>query len=669
MPKYFILSISNTKNTMRKNIFYLLFFSLLLHSSNSLANSIDSLKLLLKSSKEDSNKVYLYINLNKELSLTDLKTILSNADKGIRLAKKVKFMKGEAIIYEQLGNLYGLLPNYKKAEEYYRKCIKKLKLFNTKKISDEYYNIALLYANQDDYKTALSYLLKSLKIDEKFNNKSGMSWTTLEIGYIYQKLRLYPKAISNFQNSARLARELNEDELEIMSLNNIGNSYFKLKDFDKAIDYFNQSLAIANQNFPSRRATIINNIASIYFEKKEYDKVISCYKKSLIIYDKNLEKRDISIAYSNLAEVYAKINKINDAINYGEKSMAIAEEINYNEQKLINYLLFSKIYKETKEFKKAIDYLDKYNLLKDSLFTIENSKIISDLETKYQTELKQKKIIELKTNIKEKQKNQEILENKIQKRNIIIGGTILATILLTISLILFFNRRRLILANHHQKEINEQRELTTREIVQALEKEQSRIAKDLHDSIGTFLSTLKINLQLYEEEVPVEKQKSFNNTLTLIDKISFELRNIMKNLSHDTLQEQGLAKAVEEFVGRINELKVTAVAHYISDLSPAATEHIQHNLYRISQELVTNCIKHAKANNASIQIIEDENGISLVYEDDGIGILPSLIDNRNASQNMGLKNIFNRVEFIRGVIQIDSNPKSGTTIIIEIPTK
>ena len=202
-----------------------------------------------------------------------------------------------------------------------------------------------------------------------------------------------------------------------------------------------------------------------------------------------------------------------------------------------------------------------------------------------------------------------------------------------------------------------------------MEKEQSRIAKDLHDSIGTFLSTLKINLQLYEDAVPTAQQKSYQNTLNLIDKISFELRNIMKNLSHDTLQDHGLGKAIEEFTGRLNDLKITEIKQYISDLSPKATEHIQHNLYRISQELLSNCIKHAKAKYASIQIIEDENGISLVYEDDGIGILPSLIDNRNASQSMGLKNIFNRVEFIRGVIQIDSNPKSGTTIIIEIPTK
>ncbi len=551
--------------------------------------------------------------------------------KSIDLSSELKDSNELIQAKNNLAGVYDIQSNFVEAIKIYLEILSYPYTINDSKLyAQTLHNTALTYTDKGNLNKALVFENKALKIYKNIKDKSGEISVLLGLSSIYVNLGDFKKAIEYNETSLRLARLTKNKRFELTNLIDLGANYFDLGNYKKAIYYFKSAEKCAHEN------------------KDEYS---------------------VALNLNNLGSCYALMQVNKKSISYFEQSLAIAYKVKINDLIETNCSNLAEMYEIEKNYKKAIAYTKEYIKIHEEIINQQTQKDFIEINKKYESEKKQKKILELKNKIKEKQKDKEILENKIQKRNAVIAGTLIGAILLITSLILFFHRRKLILANAHQKEINEQRELTTTEIVQALEKEQSRIAKDLHDSIGTFLSTLKINLQLYEDAVPTAQQKSYQNTLNLIDKISFELRNIMKNLSHDTLQDHGLGKAIEEFTGRLNDLKITEIKQYISDLSPKATEHIQHNLYRISQELLSNCIKHAKAKYASIQIIEDENGISLVYEDDGIGILPSLIDNRNASQSMGLKNIFNRVEFIRGVIQIDSNPKSGTTIIIEIPTK
>ena len=251
-----------------------------------------------------------------------------------------------------------------------------------------------------------------------------------------------------------------------------------------------------------------------------------------------------------------------------------------------------------------------------------------------------------------------------------IGKTeILFFLYLIILAVIIYYTRKIVQKNHHQKEINLQRENNTKAIIQAQEKEQTRIAKELHDSVGTYLYTLKINLQIYESILPSNKHQEYLNTLKIIDKISNELRNIMRNLSNETLHELGLDVALKDIVQVINELGITHVDYHNIGLSKRLDENIEHNLFRISQELATNCIKHAKATTATLQLIENENDITLIFEDDGVGFNENKSKDSHVYSGMGLKNIRNRVQFLNGKIHIDSSPNNGSTFIIEVPKK
>ena len=174
-------------------------------------------------------------------------------------------------------------------------------------------------------------------------------------------------------------------------------------------------------------------------------------------------------------------------------------------------------------------------------------------------------------------------------------------------------------------------------------------------------------MQLYEGVIPEDKKEGFQNASEIIDKISVELRTIMKNLSNETLQEQGIVKAFEELIFRINELELVHIDFHTTGLTVRLDEIIEHNLYRIAQELLNNCVKHSEAKNATLQLIEEDENISLIFEDDGVGFDLENPILKDKNHGMGLKNIYNRVNFIKGNIRIESSPKNGSIFIIVVP--
>lgn len=638
------------------------------------AQNIDSLIRNIDSYKDDSSKVVYLLNNVYEYYRKQgkQKEGLNYAHQANELAMRVNYAKGEVQSLICLGDAYNVIGEYDKGLNNLKKAleISQNGSFKKSQIAAIYFNLGTTLELKGELLSSLEYLFKAIETLESTKpiQYDGVGSILTNISIVYKKNKQYHKAIEYCYKSLEAYQKTGNESKYATVYSNIASNLIELHDYKKALTHYKKALNYALSSKNNKNVcTSTSGIGLVYQNWGKYDEALKFHFKAYQIAQKNGYKRYEAIALINIGVDYKLKKDFEKANNYLNKSLEIAKELGAMDLSKDVYDNLSQCYEDQNSYAKSLEALKLKTEFDDSIYKTYNIKQINELSVKYETEKKKKRIEKLNAKIKEKQKDKIILESKIEKRNAIIGGTIIGTILLVVSLVLFFNRRRLVLANAHQKEINEQRELTTTEIVQALEKEQSRIAKDLHDSIGTFLSTLKINLQLYEDEVPKDKQENYQKTLNLIDKISFELRNIMKNLSHDTLQDHGLDKALEEFIGRLNELKITELKYYISDLSPAVTEHIQHNLYRISQELLTNCIKHAKAEAASIQIIEDDNIITLMYEDNGIGIIPSVIENRNSNQSMGMKNIFNRVEFIRGNIQIDTNPKSGTTIIIQIP--
>lgn len=237
------------------------------------------------------------------------------------------------------------------------------------------------------------------------------------------------------------------------------------------------------------------------------------------------------------------------------------------------------------------------------------------------------------------------------------------------------SKKKLLKAVEKEKEllkaITRQQKMQLEAIVNTEENERKRIARDLHDGVGQLLSSVKINLGVAKEYMArskvAETTELVEKSRMAIDEITVELRNISYNLLPPSLEQFGLASAIAE---EVNKLKSTPELFVHFDNSTTDLKFdpkVEIVLFRVSQELLNNALKHANASEITIQLIQHKTELVMMIEDNGRGFeLRSSVEKKDSS---GLKNLYSRIAFIDGKISIDSTPSSGTSIIIEIPLK
>lgn len=199
-------------------------------------------------------------------------------------------------------------------------------------------------------------------------------------------------------------------------------------------------------------------------------------------------------------------------------------------------------------------------------------------------------------------------------------------------------------------------------IIDFQELEKSRIAADLHDSVGQLLYATKINLSLM-------KDSELKSTIwDLLNRATDEIKQIINNSSQFLLENTTLKEAIFNYFNIIfkkNESEMKVI-NFSVDIISIFKENLNHslklNLFRIIQEIIQNVIKHASATNFKIKIKIDENYIKLFTIDDGLGFEYSKI-----GTGKGLENIMNRVTLVNGKIKLFSKYKKGTIFAIYIP--
>ncbi len=214
------------------------------------------------------------------------------------------------------------------------------------------------------------------------------------------------------------------------------------------------------------------------------------------------------------------------------------------------------------------------------------------------------------------------------------------------------------------RHLNRQQQERLKIVLEAQEQERKNIAQDLHDEVGSRLATLKLYLSSLTNflkdntEAQRIKQEAFDIiTISMID-----IRRLLRELNPKTLEQYGYAAAVEELIGKINASDQVRVSFECRNLPEDLPKDMQMGLYRITQELLNNTLKHANATEVVISVVPSGSTISFFYSDNGKGF-----DFAKASKGLGLGNIESRVTVLGGKIAWFSSPGSGLEVTIEIP--
>lgn len=205
-------------------------------------------------------------------------------------------------------------------------------------------------------------------------------------------------------------------------------------------------------------------------------------------------------------------------------------------------------------------------------------------------------------------------------------------------------------------------------VVEGENNERKRISKELHDSLGQSLTAASLNFSAVKNDISnLEPQRveKFQLGLDFLNSAIEESRNIAHNLMPKAIDDFGLVPSLNSLFNQIDKFSGINIKFYENLEGRRLPRQVEFNLYRITQEALNNAIKHAHATEIFVQLMLHQNDLIYTFEDDGKGFV---VDPQGqGKRGLGLASIDNRVKAMSGTLEIDSSPKRGTAITIELP--
>jgi serine phosphatase RsbU (regulator of sigma subunit)/Tfp pilus assembly protein PilF len=417
------------------------------------------------------------------------------------LSQKLKFKKGIAYSYLNLGVIDFGEQKYEHALIYYCRALALMEEIGNKKgISSCLQNIGYAKLYQGKYKEAIDYTLKGAKIKEEIGDKRRAANGYTNIGNSYANMGDYQQATNYFFKALKLSEEINDSAGISSSYLNIGGIFYEQHNFEAALGYNEKALKIKIL-FGDRKTQgiIYSNIANIFSAQEKYQKALMYNLQAMQIAEEINDKQGVNNCCTNIGNNYVAQNKFNEALPYFLKALKSSIELGdkaimissynglgkcYEQQK--NYSQALKQYSEALQLSKDIGFksgirdaygnlssvneklekLDQalaYNKLfssvKDSILNEESLKQTAELNTRYETEKKEKEILLLT-------KDQQLKDKTLKEQQLVRIGLIIGLALfLSLSFVLFnryrFKQKANLILEKQKQEIHKKNMLIT----------------------------------------------------------------------------------------------------------------------------------------------------------------------------------------------------------------
>lgn len=210
-------------------------------------------------------------------------------------------------------------------------------------------------------------------------------------------------------------------------------------------------------------------------------------------------------------------------------------------------------------------------------------------------------------------------------------------------------------------------EALSKRVLEAIEEERARLARELHDELGQALTAVKLDLQLLNEIIPDDEKpdRHLKQSIDLIDFTINLVRRLSVSLRPPALDDMGLLPAIKNMVKGFENRTGIKTNFITNGFTERLAQQVETALYRCVQESLTNIARHANANNAEVAISKKNGILNVTVSDDGDGFEADKMV--ISSEHIGLTGMKERIKLLNGSLKVDSEPRKGTTINIEIP--
>lgn len=533
-------------------------------------------------------------------------------------------------------------------EAKYNSSIEILNKFKGNKLDSTHalcnYKIARNYTQINNYDSSIYYLFKVIG-----NKKTPTNYylkAHILLGYLYILTEQFDLGEKYLLKANQLCQK--HDTVSLIQIHsNLGQLYFKKNDYDKALYYYLKEKKFSTNTTSLEYQMVLSNIGATYVNLKQANKALpyvsEAYQISLDLGDKLGEL----ICINNFATIYRDLNQENKALFYYEKALSMVDELGSKEEKKIILFNLSELYEKKGQLDKAYKYFKKYHLLKEQLINSERNRFIVETQEKYDANERKREIAELK--IREQIKDARNLK--------MIYAIVIGLILIIFSSLIIFLRIRS--KNREEKTKNKLAIITA--TMEAEENERLRISQEIHDDLGGVLGMSRMLFSTTKNYLIDKNAELYKMIDDLLNQANNRSRSISHELFSPTLKQFGLEPAIKEHIQNIKAIHLDLEMDFKMKRQ-RFNPQLELNLFRITQELLNNTLKHAQAQKITLNIIQKDQTIYYNYTDNGVGF-----DEKNLKKGVGFNSITNRILQFKGDVKIQSPENKGFNIEISIP--
>lgn len=583
-----------------------------------------------------------------------------------------------AEVYSNLASLYMAISKNNQAMNWFFKALRLYEKHDYDAgLGETYSNIASLYYLMGQTDEAIGFQKKSIALREKKQDIQGLVIPHINIGQLYILKDSFTLSLIHLKKAVEYAERINNIKLKAGAYSGMATYYIKVKQFGPALEWQNKSIALFeetdNKPMLSRLYVSAGNLANATNDSAG---ALAFFQKALSLSLQLNNKENIANAYEKMSNFYVSHNDHESAYRYYKNytqyrdSIATASALSNIEQIKIEYETEKKDNEitrlATEQRIKALQ-IEKQNALiagnlleaekkQNEIELLSKAKELQELKIRQQDEELEKQLLLAKNNEqqlqlaeKERQLQQKQLRNSTLTRNFILG----AVVLLALVGYFLFNRYQL------RRKIKEQ------EVLLAV---RNNIARDLHDEIGSTLTSIKILSEVSERNL----QKDHAKTSSFLQKITEQSAAVQQGISdivwavkpeNDKLENMVIR--MREYVAQTLESKNVHTVLNIDEevLDKTLDMNQRRDFFLVFKEAVNNIAKYAGATEVEVKLEKRNNDLQMQVIDNGHGF-----DVHKQTSSSGLKNMQSRALSLKGTLDIYSEKGKGSAVTLRIPT-
>ncbi len=577
---------------------------------------------------------------------------LSLLQRALLISEQSNIKDGKCLSYAFMGLILNNEGKTKEGFALYRKALPYCQTpqYKISTLPNLYINMGASYYNSGDLDSASTYYYKALDyLQEHQPGSNNIAIIYSNLSGVNSSQGHYEKALRLAGTAESLAAVRNVPLAQVPALINMGNMYAVLEQPDSALYCFEKGLKVARQNgYVDREQTLLCSIGDMILESGDPHKAIPYYNQALNLNNESNIYYGSIIPLYRLGIAYFRTKQHAAAERVLLKAIHIADTTRLSLNKHLAHQTLAGVYEATGRYKESLEQRKTGELLKDSLYNVERTKAINEIENKYNAAQKDKTIAQNNLKMAQQQRH-------IERMALLTAAGVLVVIMVSsIIFILYRNRRK---TEKKEKELEKLKAQMMGE-----ESERKRISRELHDGVGGLLTSARLNIQTLKDRESVDKEDLINLSELLVQ-VSNEVQHTAHNLMPDILEERNLWFALSAYCDQLEQSwNIPIELHTMGDIS-TLSDTISLPLYPIAQELVQNAVKHSRGTQVFVQARMDieTDRLMLSVEDNGKGF-----DTTINYDGLGLKNVKERVKVLNGFISIASNAGMGTTIFVDI---